>query len=76
MKKKAFFSGSVFQFYVPEINRFAFCKFLDFRELSEFHGLLAQVFDKFSEKEENDISELVHCDWLFLVQEVFTNGLM
>lgn len=65
MKKKNFFTGSVFQFYVPEIKKFAFCKFFDFRHLSEFHGLLAQVFDKFSETEENSIEDLKTVDWLF-----------
>lgn len=65
MKKKNFFTGSVFQFYVPEIKKFAFCKFFDFRHLSEFHGLLAQVFDKFSDTEENSIEDLKTVDWLF-----------
>ena len=65
MKKKSLFTGSVFQFYVPEIKKYAFCKFFDFRHLSGFHGLLAQVFDKFSDKEENKIEDLKGCDWLF-----------
>lgn len=65
MKKKNLFTGSVFQFYVPEIKKYAFCTFFDFRHLSEFHGLLAQVFDKFSEKENNRIEDLTNCDWLF-----------
>lgn len=65
MKKKAFFTGSVFQFYVPEIKKYAFCKFFDFRHLSEFHGLLAQVFDHFSDSEENSIEHLKSSDWLF-----------
>jgi hypothetical protein len=65
MKKKNHFTGSVFQFYVPEIKKLAFCKFLDFRHISSFHGLLAQVFDKFSDSEANTINELTDCDWLF-----------
>lgn len=65
MKKKNFFTGSVFQFYVPEIKKYAFCKFFDFRYLSEFHGLLAQVFDRFSDTEINDINDLKTVDWLF-----------
>src|SRR5882757_6828252 len=65
MKKKDFFTGSVFQFYVPEIKKYAFCKFFDFRYLSEFHGLLAQVFDHFSDIEENRIEDLKNADWLF-----------
>jgi len=65
MKKKNFFTGSVFQFYVPEIRKYAFCKFFDFTHISSFHGLLAQVFDKFSDEEENSVEELKDCDWLF-----------
>jgi hypothetical protein len=65
MKKKNFFTGSVFQFYVPEIKKYAFCKFFDFTHLSKFHGLLAQVYDKFSDKEDNRIEDLKSCDWLF-----------
>jgi len=65
MKKKNFFTGSVFQFYVPEIKKYAFCKYFDYRHLSEFHGLLAQVIDYFSEREENDIDNLRNCDWFF-----------
>ncbi len=65
MKKKIFFTGSVFQFYVPEIKKYAFCKFFDFRHLSGFHGLLAQVFDKFSDTDDNAIDDLKTCDWLF-----------
>lgn len=65
MKKRIFFTGSVFQFYVPEINKYAFCKFFDFKHLSAFHGLLAQVFDKFVETENNTIGDLKTCDWLF-----------
>ncbi len=60
-----FFTGSVFQFYVPEIKKYAFCKFFDFRHLSGFHGLLAQVFDKFSDTDDNAIDDLKTCDWLF-----------
>ena len=65
MKKKHFFTGSVFQFYVPEIEKYAFCKFFDFRHLSEFHGLLAQVYDHFSDYEDNSLDDLKNCDWLF-----------
>lgn len=65
MKKKLFFTGSVFQFYVPEIKKYAFCKFFDFKHLSGFHGLLAQVFDKFADTEDNTIDDLKTCDWLF-----------
>jgi len=65
MMKKNFFTGSIFQFYVPAIKKFAFCKFFDFRHLSEFHGLLAQVFDNFSDTEENSIEGLKDADWLF-----------
>ena len=65
MKKKNFFTGSVFQFYIPEIKKYAFCKFFDFQHISSFHGLLAQVFDKFSDKAENNLEELKNCDWLF-----------
>ncbi len=65
MKKKNFFTGSVFQFYVPEIKKYAFCKFFDFRHLSSFHGLLAQVFNIFSDVKENSMDDLKTCDWLF-----------
>ena len=65
MKKKNFFTGSIFQFYVPEIKKYAFCKFFDFTHLSKFHGLLVQVFDKFSDSENNDIEDLKSCEWLF-----------
>ncbi len=65
MKKKNFFTGSVFQFYVPEIKKYAFCKFFDFSHISSFHGLLAQVFDYFSEKENNIIGDLKESGWLF-----------
>ena len=65
MKKKNFFTGSVFQFYVPGIKKYAFCKFFDFTYLSEIQGLLAQVFDHFSENEVNGIDELKGKDWLF-----------
>jgi hypothetical protein len=64
MKRKNFFTGSVFQFYIPEINKYSFCKFFDFKHLSNFHGLLAQVFDAFSEEEENNIETLTYRDWL------------
>jgi len=65
MKKKDFFTGSVFQFYVPEIKKHAFCKFFDFRHISEFHGLMAQVFDNFSDTENNKLEDLKNSDWLF-----------
>lgn len=65
MKKKNFFTGSVFQFYVPEIKKYAFCKFFDFRHISSFHGLLAQVFDRFSDMGENSLDDLKNCEWLF-----------
>ncbi len=65
MKKKAFFPGSVFQFFIPEIQKYAFCKFFDFRHLSDFHGLIAQVFDKSSDSEINDINQLSICSPLF-----------
>jgi hypothetical protein len=65
MKKKLFFTGSVFQFYVPEIKKYAFCKFFDFKHLSGFHGLLAQVFDKFTNTADNTIDDLKTSDWLF-----------
>jgi hypothetical protein len=65
IKKKIFFTGSVFQFYVPEIKKYAFCKYFDFTYLSKFHGLLAQVFDHFSDVESNSIDELKNVDWLF-----------
>lgn len=65
MKKKIFFTGSVFQFYVPEIKKYAFCKYFDFTHLSEFHGLLAQVFNYFSDTEINSIDDLKKADWLF-----------
>jgi hypothetical protein len=59
------FTGSVFQFYVPEIKKFAFCKFFNFRHLSDFHGLLAQVYNCFSDDGRNSLEELNKCDWLF-----------
>lgn len=65
MKKKNFFTGSVFQFYIPQIKKYAFCKFFDFKHLSEFHGLLAQVYNRFSDEEDNRIEDLKNCDWLF-----------
>ena len=65
MQKKNFFTGSVFQFYVPEIKKYCFCKFFDFTHLSEFHGLLAQVFDHFTDDEVTDMSALNQSDWLF-----------
>lgn len=71
MKKKFFFTGSVFQFYVPEIRKYAFSKFFDFKHLSGFHGLLAQVFDKFTETEDNSIDDLTTCDWLFGPRSIY-----
>jgi hypothetical protein len=65
MKRKNFFTGSVFQFYIPEIKKFCFCKFFDFTHLSSFHGLLAQVFNKFSESEKNGLEDLRDCSYLF-----------
>lgn len=65
MKKKDFFTGSVFQFFVPEIKKYAFCKYFDFRYLSEFHGLLAQVYDHFADTESNYLDDLKEADWLF-----------
>jgi hypothetical protein len=50
---------------MPEIRRYGFCKFFDFSHLSEFHGLLAQVFDHFSDAEENAVEDLKNMDWLF-----------
>ena len=65
MKKENYVTGSVFQFYVPEIKKYAFCKFFDFRYLIEFHGLLARVYDYFSDNEENPIEDFKNADWLF-----------
>lgn len=58
MKKRNFFTGSIFQFFVPEINKYAFCKYYDFTALSSFHGLLAQVFNHFSDSAENNLDQL------------------
>lgn len=63
--RKTFFTGSVFQFYVPQIKKYAFCKYYDFTHISSFHGLLAKVFDKFSDSENNAIDYLKDADWLF-----------
>lgn len=65
MKKKNFFTGSVFQFYVPEIKKYAFCKLFDFKHISNFHGVLIQVFDRFSDTSENTVDDLKFSDWLF-----------
>jgi hypothetical protein len=65
MKKKVFFTGSVFQFYVQEIKKYAFCKYYDFTHVSSFHGLLAKVFDKLSDSENNTMDCLKDADWLF-----------
>jgi hypothetical protein len=65
MKRKNFFTGSVFEFYVPEIRKYAFCKYFDFTHLSSFHGLLAQVFNFFSDTEGNSVDHLKKSDWLF-----------
>lgn len=65
MKKKNYFTGSTFQFYVEPIRKYAFCKFFDFRDLSSFHGLIARVFNKFSDNENNNLNQLIDCDWLF-----------
>ncbi|MFT3677207.1 MAG: hypothetical protein QM781_15025 [Chitinophagaceae bacterium] len=71
MKKKLFFTGSVFRFYIPEIGKYGFCKFFDFKHLSVFHGLLAQVFDKFTDTEDNTIDDLKTCDWLFGPRSIY-----
>src|ERR1700722_1759040 len=71
IKNKNFFTGSVFQFYVPEINKYAFCKYFDFTYLSDFHGLLAQVFDHFSDLEGNSVDDLRQADWLFGPRSMF-----
>ena len=63
MKKKIYFTGSVFRFYVPEISKYAFCKFFDFKHLS-VQGLIAQVFDRFEDTEDDTI-DLKACDYLF-----------
>ncbi len=55
----------MFQFYVSEINKFAFCTFFDCTDVSEFDGLIVQVFDRLSDKEENNIEDLKFSDWLF-----------
>jgi hypothetical protein len=65
MRRKTFFTGSVFQFYVAEIEKFAFCAFFDFTNVSKFEGLIVQVFDRFSDKEENQVEDLNSSDWLF-----------
>jgi hypothetical protein len=65
IEKKIFFTGSVFRFYVPEIGKYAFCKYYDFTYLNKFHGLLAQVFDYFSDVELNSVDDLKSADWLF-----------
>ena len=65
MKQKRFFTGSVFQFFVPEINKYAFCKYYDFTNLSSFHGLLAHVFNYFSDTEENSLDRLMAAEPLF-----------
>jgi hypothetical protein len=70
MKRKNHFTGSVFQFFVPEIKKYAFCKFFDFTHLSEIHGLLAQVFNCFSDNENNSIDDLKYVDWLFGVRSM------
>lgn len=65
MKKKSFFTGSVFQFYIPEIKQYSFCKFYDFTHIEPIHGLLARAFNKFSKTESNDLDILKNADWLF-----------
>ena len=64
MTSKKYLSGSVFQFYIQQINKYAFCQFYDFTHLSD-RGILARSFDKFSDVEENDLSYLSDADWLF-----------
>src|SRR5579872_861487 len=64
IERKNYFTGSVFQFYIPEIKKYAFCKYFDIRHVSKFHGLLAQVFDHFSDIEQG-VDDLKHADWLF-----------
>ena len=65
MKKKNYFTGSVFQFHVKEIDKYCYCKFFDFTHLSSFHGLLAKVFDVFNQEEKKSIEFLSNADWLF-----------
>lgn len=65
MKKKTFFTGAVFQFYIREVDRFAYCKFFDFKHISPFHGLLAKVFDHFTDENAATLHELSGVDWLF-----------
>jgi hypothetical protein len=65
MKKNIFITGSVFQFYVPEIKKYACCKIFDFTHLSKFHGQLVQVYDYFSDNEIEEFEKLEECEWLF-----------
>ena len=65
MKRKIFFTGSIFRFYVPEIKKYAFCKYYDFTHLEPTHGLLVRVFDHFVDHETEDLSGLNNANWLF-----------
>ena len=65
MQKKKQVSGSIFQFYIPQINKYGYCKFFDFREISIIDGLLGQVFDKFSDDEIVEIDEFKYCEFLY-----------
>jgi hypothetical protein len=71
MKKKNYFTGSVFQFYVPEIKKYCYCKYFDFKHISKFHGLLAQAFDCFMDEEIEKLDQLNDCDYLFGARSMF-----
>lgn len=55
----------MFQFYIKEINKYSFCKFIDFTHVNPFQGLLAKVFNRFTDEEVSSLDELNRTDWLF-----------
>lgn len=71
MSKVDFISGSVFEFRLLKGMGFAYCKVLDFRNLSEIDGVLAKVFDLIVDKPIKDISILREKDWLFGARRLY-----
>src|SRR5688500_2820170 len=65
MGKNDFISGSILEFKVPLNLGYAYCKILDFRNIREFDGVLAKVFDFIVKYPINDINVLRDKDWFF-----------
>ena len=72
MSKKDFISGSILEFKLPFNLGYAYCKILDFRNIREFDGVLAKVYDYIVQEPIKDIAILIKKDWLFGARRMYS----